>query len=304
MTKGFAERLFAAVDAKRSTAMVGFDPRLDQLPEPFRARASAGGAAAAAAALRDWHRALLDVIAPLTPAVKPQAAFFERLGAPGIGALADAVEQASARGVLVVMDAKRGDIGSTAEAYAEAWLCGGHGGDALPRSDALTVNPYLGEDACAPFLAAAKSAGAGLFVLVKTSNPGAGAFQDHGTPTLAELVAQRVHAWGEPLRDASGWSAVGAVVGATRPEELARFRSLMPHAPLLLPGYGAQGGTAAGLAPAFDARGHGAIVNASRSVLHAHARADLQHLPGWEARTEAALREMIADLRSARASPR
>ncbi|MDA1259208.1 MAG: orotidine-5'-phosphate decarboxylase [Planctomycetota bacterium] len=304
MTKGFAQRLFAAVDAKRSAAMVGLDPRLEQLPEPFRARALTGGADAAANALREWHRALLDVIAPLTPAVKPQAAFFERLGAPGIAALADAVEQAHAREILVVMDAKRGDIGSTAEAYAEAWLGGGHGGHALPRSDALTVNPYLGEDACEPFLAAAKSSGAGLFFLVKTSNPGAGTFQDHGTPPLAEVVALRVCAWGEALRNASGWSDVGAVVGATRPEELARFRALMPHTPFLLPGYGAQGATAAGLAPAFDAQGHGAIVNASRSVLNAHARADLQHLSGWETRTEAALREMVEDLRAATSAPR
>ncbi len=284
--------------------MVGFDPRLEQLPEPFRARALGGSADAAAATLRDWHRALLEVIAPLTPAVKPQAAFFERLGVPGIAALADAVEQAHAHGVLVVMDAKRGDIGSTAEAYADAWLSGGHGARALPRSDALTVNPYLGEDACEPFLAAARSARAGLFVLVKTSNPGAGIFQDHGSPPLAEVVAARVRTWGESLRDASGWSAVGAVVGATRPAELARFRELMPHNLLLLPGYGAQGATAAGLAPAFDARGHGAIVNASRSVLGAHARADLQHLPDWETRTETALREMIEDLRTAGCSPR
>lgn len=299
MTKGFAQRLFAAVDAKRSVAMVGLDPRLEQLPEPFQSRALAGNAETAAAVLREWHRALLDVIAPLTPAVKPQAAFFERLGAPGIAALADAVEQAQARGVLAVMDAKRGDIGSTAEAYADAWLGGGHGGAALPRSDALTVNPYLGEDACEPFLIAAGRAGAGIFVLVKTSNPGAGMFQDHGAPPLAELVAQRVHAWGESRRDGCAWSPVGAVVGATRPAELARFRALMPHAPLLLPGYGAQGATAAGLAPAFDARGHGAIVSASRSVMLAHQRADLQHLRGWEARTEAALREMIVDLRAA-----
>jgi orotidine-5'-phosphate decarboxylase len=303
MKQGFAERLHAAVDAKRSPAMVGLDPRLDQLPEPFRTRATGGSAATAAAALQDYHRALLAVIAPRAAAVKPQAAFFERLGAPGIAALADAVEHAHALGLLVVMDAKRGDIGSTAEAYADAWLGGGHRG-ALPASDALTVNPYLGEDACAPFLEAARAAQAGLFFLVKTSNPGAGLFQDHGNPPLAEVVARQVARWGEPLRDASGWSAIGAVIGATRPDELARFRALMPHAPLLLPGYGAQGGSAAGLAPAFDARGHGALVTASRSVLNAHARADLAHLSTWEARTEAALAEMCADLAQLRGAPR
>ena len=303
MKQGFAERLFAAVDAKRSPAMVGLDPRLENLPEPFRSRALAGSATEAAAALREYHRALLGVIAPHAAAVKPQAAFFERLGAPGIAALADAVERAHELGLLVVMDGKRGDIGSTAEAYADAWLNGGHRG-ALPASDAITVNPYLGEDACAPFLAAARAAQAGLFFLVKTSNPGAGLFQDHGTPPLAEAVARQVAAWGEPLRIAGGWSAVGAVIGATRPEELARFRALMPHAPFLLPGYGAQGGTAAGLAPAFDARGHGALVAASRSVLNAHARPDLAHLSSWEARTDAALAEMRADLAQLRAAPR
>jgi orotidine-5'-phosphate decarboxylase len=221
MAQGFAERLFAAVAAKRSPAMVGLDPRLDQLPEPFRTRATAGSAEAAAAALRDYHRALLPVIAPLAAAVKPQAAFFERLGAPGIAALADAVAVAKEQGLIVVMDAKRGDIGSTAAAYADAWLCGGHAG-ALPPSDALTVNPYLGEDACQPFLDAARAMGAGLFVLVKTSNPGAGLFQDHGDPPLAEMVARRVAAWGENLRDASGWSAIGAVVGATNSRASAR----------------------------------------------------------------------------------
>lgn len=302
MKQGFAERLFAAVDAKRSPAMVGLDPRLDQLPEPFRARA-AGTASEAAAALQDYHRALLAVIAPYVAAVKPQAAFFERLGAPGIAALADAVARAHELGLLVVMDAKRGDIGSTAEAYAEAWLSGGHRG-ALPASDALTVNPYLGEDACAPFLEAARRERAGLFFLVKTSNPGAGLFQDYGTPPLSEVVARQVAGWGESQCDASGWSAIGAVIGATRPGELARFRALMPRAPFLLPGYGAQGGTAAGLAPAFDARGHGALVTASRSVLHAHARPDLAHLSGWEARTEAALAEMRSDLAQLRAAPR
>ncbi len=297
MTPGFAQRLFAAVDAKRSVAMVGLDPRLEQLPEPFRARAQAGSADAAADALIAFHRALLDVVAAQAVAVKPQAAFFERLGAAGMRALNDAVTHAQSRGLLVVMDAKRGDIGSTAEAYADAWLRGGHRGT-LAASDALTVNPYLGADSLEPFLEAARAVGAGLFVLVKTSNPGAGLFQNHGVPPLAEVVAGQVAAWGNPLREGSGWSAVGAVVGATRPDELARFRALMPHTPFLLPGYGAQGGTAAGLAPAFDARGHGAIVNASRSVLNAHARVDLQHLAGWEARTEAALTEMVNDLRA------
>jgi len=242
--------------------------------------------------MRDYHRALLDVIAPKVPAVKPQAAFFETLGAHGWEALADAVEQARSRGLIVVMDAKRGDIGSTAQAYAQAMLGGGRAG-AFPASDALTINAYLGEDACRPFLDAAREHAAGLFVLVKTSNPGAGLFQDHGTPPLAERVAERVSAWGEAMLGASGWSAVGAVVGATRPEELARFRRLMPRTPILLPGFGFQGGTADGLRAAFDAQGRGGLVNASRSILWAHEREDLAHLPTWEARVDAAVDEMV-----------
>ena len=291
----FASRLWNAVDAKGSPAMIGLDPRLDRLPEPFRSRA-AGDAQAAADALIDYHRALLDVIAPRAAVVKPQAAFFEALGHHGFRALGDAVSYARELGLLVVMDAKRGDIGSTSEAYARTFLDPNSTG--FPASDALTINPYLGEDASEPFLRVAAEAGAGLFVLVKTSNPGAGCFQDHGAPPLADQVATQVSLWGESLRDESGWSAVGAVVGATRPQELAHFRSLMPHTPLLLPGFGFQGGDADGLSAAFDERGHGAVVNASRSILYAHERADLAHLPSWEERTGVAIEEMAAQLRA------
>jgi len=291
----FASRLWQAVDAKGSPAMIGLDPRLERLPAPFRDRA-AGDSQAAADALIDYHRALLDVVGPRVAVVKPQAAFFEVLGHHGMRALADAVEAAHRHHLLVVMDAKRGDIGSTSEAYARTYLDPTSPG--FPASDALTVNPYLGEDACEPFLRTADAAGAGLFVLVKTSNPGAGCFQDHGTPPLADVVADKVAAWGAERRDASGWSPVGAVVGATRPDELAHFRARMPHAPLLLPGFGFQGGDADGLAAAFDAHGHGAVVNASRSILYAHEREDLQHLADWQDRTAVAVDEMTAALRA------
>ena len=258
----FAARLWQAVDRKGTPAMLGLDPRPDHFPEPFRARAG-GSAPEAAAATRAYHRALLDVAAPRVAAVKPQAAFFEQLGPPGWDALADAVSYAKELGLVVVLDAKRGDIGSTSEAYAQALLGGGWAGG-FPAADALTVNPYLGEDACRPFVDAARAADAGLFVLVKTSNPGAATFQEHGDPPLADTVAAQVARWGEEWHDADGWSPVGAVVGATRPDELAHFRALMPRAPLLLPGFGHQGGGAEGLDPAFDENGHGAVVNASR----------------------------------------
>lgn len=293
----FADRLIEAIRAKGTPAMVGLDPRLDHLPEPFRSRAT-GSAAEAAGALRDFHRELLAVLAPKVAVVKPQSAFFERLGHAGVAALEDAVATAKELGLQVVMDAKRGDIGSTASAYAEAFLGGGQG-DGLPRADALTVNPYLGEDAGQPFLDAVDREDAGLFFLVKTSNPGAGLFQDHGEPPLADRVAEAVDAWGASRRGAHGWSSVGAVVGATRPAELAHFRALMPHTLLLLPGFGFQGGTAEGLAPAFDAQGEGAIVNASRSILHAHEREDLAGLASWQDRTAAALDEMREQLAAA-----
>ena len=246
-----------------------------------------------AQAFRAFGRAVIQEVAPHAVAIKPQAAFFETLGPPGSVALADAIERARESGLLVIMDGKRGDIGSTATAYATAWL-----GDAgYPRSDALTVNPYLGEDACRPFLEVAKEQGCGLFFLVKTSNPGAGLFQNHGAPPLAEKVASQVAAWGRELTGASGWSSVGAVVGATRPEELARFRELMPETPLLLPGFGFQGGKADGLGAAFNSEGLGALVSASRSILWAHEREDLAHLPDWEQQVDAALGEMVEQIR-------
>lgn len=297
----FPNRLYAAIEAKATPAMVGLDPRLDRLPEPFRTEA-ANSPQAAADALIAYHRSLLDVIAPHVPVVKPQSAFFEQLGAPGFAALADAVAYAKSLGVLVLMDAKRGDIGSTSEAYASTFLENGWN-DAFPASDALTINPYLGEDACQPFLEAADRAEAGLFFLVKTSNPGAGCFQDHGQPPLADIVAGKVAEWGASRLGDSGWSSVGAVVGATRPEELAHFRKLMPQATLLLPGFGFQGGSADGLEAAFCDRGRGAVVNASRSILFAFEREDLQHLSTWEERTEVAVLEMKTALKPFLSSP-
>lgn len=276
--------------------MVGLDPRPEHFPEPFASHAKTGSRAAAEAT-REYHRALLPLLADKVAVVKPQAAFFEALGLYGWEVLWDAVQFAKELKLMVVLDAKRGDIGSTSEAYAQAFLGGGQYGD-LPKADALTINPYLGEDACKPFLEVAATEKAGLFILVKTSNPGAGLFQDWGEPPLAAQVADQVRQWGSDRIDASGWSAVGAVVGATRPQELAQWRQRMPQSPLLLPGFGFQGGTAAGLEPAFDAKGRGAIVNSSRSILWAHRRPEFAHLPNWESQVEAALEEMCQALAS------
>ena len=287
----FADRLWKAVDQKSTPAMVGLDPRPDHFPGQFKTCSDASAHDLACATIA-YHRELLPLLAPHIAIIKPQSAFFEQWGAEGLKALHDACEVARDLGLLVLMDAKRGDIGSTSEAYAETFFSG----KGLPAADALTINPYLGEDANQPFVDAAKKYQAGLFVLVKTSNPGAGFFQDHGTPPLSEKVANMVHCVGETWLGESGWSSMGAVVGATRPEELARFRELMPRTPLLLPGFGFQGGTADGLHVAFDERSHGAVINSSRGILWAHERKDFAHLDSWQECVTAGVTEMVEQL--------
>ena len=212
-------------------------------------------------------REVLHATHDLIACVKPQSAFFEALGVPGLIALAQVIADARALEVPVILDAKRGDIGSTAEAYAEAYLA-----DGVFAADALTVNPYLGLDTLEPFLAAAAAGGRGVFVLVKTSNPGSGDLQDAvGADGLRlhERLADALAARAEALpHDTDGYTALGAVVGATYPRDLAAARARLPRSLLLVPGYGAQGGRADDVAAAFDASGLGAVVNASRALFY------------------------------------
>jgi orotidine-5'-phosphate decarboxylase len=250
----FADRLAAEVERKRSQLVVGLDPRVDLLPVELRgdvARFCCG---------------LVDAVAPHAVAVKPQLAFFETLGPAGIAAFEEVCTYAHRAGLLVIADGKRGDIGSTARAYADAYLEG-----ELPRADALTVNPYLGRESVEPFIAAARRMSAGLFVLVKTSNAGADV-QDlqlrDGRP-LWQHVAALVAEWGEDLVGEVGLSSVGAVVGATHPRAVADARRLMPQAILLLPGVGAQGGAVTDLVRAFQSGPASALVTASRSIDYA-----------------------------------
>ena len=274
----FADRLCAAIDAKGSAVAVGLDPRPDSLPPHLLAecRAALGETVQAVAeALWRFNRGIIDAVHDVVPAVKPQLAFYERYGVAGLGAYARTAQYAKEAGLLVIADGKRNDIGSTASAYAEAFL-------GAPRvfdrpaagdftADALTVNPFLGVDGIQPFVDCARQQGRGVFVLVKTSNPSAGDLQDlqvNGGP-LYEHLGQLVESWGENCRGRSGYSSVGAVVGATWPEQAARLRALMPHTLFLVPGYGAQGATAADVAPCFDTNGHGALINASRSIIFA-----------------------------------
>ena len=234
-----------------------------------------GGREAAAAAVERFCKGIIDAVAPYVVAVKPQVAFFEALGSDGWRALEAVSRYAAEAGLLVIADAKRGDIGSTARAYAAAFL--EPRGAEPPLADALTVNPYLGADSMDPFLSACRNHGAGLFVLVRTSNAGGRDLQDavlsDGTPVwrhVAGLVAE----WGADLAGERGMSSVGAVVGATVPRVIGDARRAMPQAIILLPGVGAQGATPADVARAFTSGPASALVNASRSVIYAYRDGD------------------------------
>jgi orotidine-5'-phosphate decarboxylase len=268
-TTNFADRLAEAVEHKRSQLVVGLDPRPDLLPVELRGEAHQGRAKAAEACAR-FCRGLVDAVAPYVVAVKPQVAFFEALGADGVRELEEVCAYSRAAGLQVIVDAKRGDIGSTARAYASAYLEAADGEP--PLADALTVNPYLGRDSLDPFLAACRREGAGLFCVVKTSNAGGAEVQDlvlsDGRPVwhqVAELVAE----WGTDLVGEHGLSSVGAVIGATHPRAVGEARRLLPRAILLLPGVGAQGATPADVARAFTSGPASALVNVARDVIYA-----------------------------------
>ncbi len=255
----FPQKIAAAQREKRTLAVLGVDPQLDSKTAP---------GLPAGYTLERFCCEVVEACAPYIAAIKPQLAFFEARGLAGMRAFAEVLRFARARGLLTIADAKRGDIGTTSAAYAEAFL-----GDGDFACDAITVNPYLGSDALAPFVARVR-AGRGLFVLVKTSNPSSGEFQDLAASKrpLWEAVAARVHGWGGDFVNAAGLSPVGAVVGATYPEHAARARELMPHAVILVPGYGAQGATAADAIVTARPDGLGALVNASRSLMYAYAK--------------------------------
>jgi orotidine-5'-phosphate decarboxylase len=249
------------------------------------------GRAAAASSVARFCKGIVDAVGPYVVAVKPQTAFFEALGADGFRALEEVCDYARDAGLLVLVDAKRGDIGSTSRAYSEAFLEPRDTG--APLADAMTASPYLGQDSVEPFLAACRRHGAGVFFLVRTSNAGAADVQDlamsDGNP-LWYHVALLVHEWGEPLVGESGMSSVGAVVGATHPRAVSEARRLLPHSPMLLPGVGAQGATPADVARAFTAGPASALVTASRSVIFAYrdTEVDWRTAAGTEAQQLAA----------------
>ena len=294
---GFADRLTEAVRRTKSVACVGLDPRKAQLPSPIASSVGDGSPDAWAAAYTQFCTEIIDVVADLVPCVKPQAAFFEQLGPAGMVSLGEVIRYAKNKGLIVITDGKRNDIGSTASAYADAYL----GGSSPWGSDSLTVSPYLGRDSLEPFVEACEARQAGIFVLVKTSNPGGGYLQDRLTDgkTVYEAVAELVTELNSSRLGESGYGPVGTVVGATYPAQLSEMRAALPGSWILIPGFGAQGGAAEDVAGGFDEQGLGAVVNSSRAIIFAHAREEYREKFGdsrWQDAVDAATRLMNKQL--------
>lgn len=296
----FADRLIAEIKKKNSPVVAGLDPNWEKIPAFLREKYQSVGAA-----LFAFNKGLIDALADVVPAVKPQLAYYEMYGISGLVAFQSTVDYARSKGLLVIADGKRNDIGTTSDAYAKAYLTPAPktSDSASPLregafdADALTVNPYLGEDGIQPFTKACAEHGKGIFTLVKTSNRSSGQLQDlhlvNGM-TVYEQVADLVNEWGQDLIGESGYSSVGAVVGATYPEQAEALRKRMPRALILVPGYGAQGGTADTVAVNFNQDGLGAVVNASRSIMYAYQSEKWSSQYNEESFADAARAEAIA----------
>jgi orotidine-5'-phosphate decarboxylase len=299
--RNFADVLMDAIDAKQSRLVVGLDPRLDMIPNDLREpaiQASGSHRGAAAEMILSFNKIVIDIVAPYVPAVKVQVAFYEAFGSPGYRAYEDTLKYAVDKKLVVIGDVKRSDIGSTAKAYAQAHLGVSMLDDQVVHrghADAITVVPYFGSEGITPFLNIARDSTKGIFVMTRSSNDSAHEIQgssDEPDP-LYVRAAKKVNEWGAEHIGDRGYSAVGAVVGATFKEDIPRLRELMPHTLFLLPGYGAQGATAADVAPAFDENGHGAIIAASRSIIAAHQASGDQM---WEHAIEEAVKKANADM--------
>ncbi len=272
------DRLIKGIIEKNNPTVVGLDPKLSYLPEYLLREAMENAPdplTGAADALLRFNRALIDALCDIVPAVKPQCAYYEMYGWQGMRTLCETVSYAREKGMYVIIDGKRNDIGSTMEAYAAAHLGHTAVGETQLRAfagDALTVNGYLGSDGIDPLLTVCKKEDRGIFVLVKTSNPSSGELQDRliGDQPVYEIMGEMCEQWGADQIGEYGYSAVGAVVGATYPEQLSLLRQKLPHTFFLVPGYGAQGGGGKGVAGAFDQNGIGAVVNSSRGIICAY----------------------------------
>ena len=288
----FADALAQAVTDTRSITCVGLDPRPSSLPESIR-----DSSADDAAAYETFCRGVIDVVAGKVPCVKPQSAFFEALGPPGVAAMGRVISHARQAGLLVIVDGKRNDIGSTATAYADAYL----GSQSPFGGHSLTVSPYLGRDSIEPFCDACDRHNAGIFVLVKTSNPGGGLFQDRQTDgqTVSHAVADLIEELNASRAGKSGYGPIGSVVGATYPEQLVELRRRLKRSWILIPGFGAQGGGAADVRPGLDENGLGAIVNSSRHIIFAYNREEYRGKwapDQWQRAVEAATDDMNEQL--------
>lgn len=270
------DRLIEKIAEKQNPTVAGLDPKLDYIPDYMKEdafREYGKTFEGAAQALWVYNKGLIDALCDIVPAVKPQAAYYEMYGWQGVRTLAKTIAYAQEKGLFVITDGKRNDIGSTMEAYASAHLGVTQiEGEELTAfgSDALTVNGYLGSDGIKPLSEVCKKFDKGMFVLAKTSNPSSGELQNlvlEGGESVYLHMGKMCEKWGEELMGQYGYSGVGAVVGATYPEQLKELRTELPHTFFLVPGYGAQGGTADDLAGAFDQNGLGAVVNSSRGIM-------------------------------------
>jgi len=295
-------KLVERIKATDAPIVVGLDPTLKLMPEYIKEKnfkEYGANPTGVAKAIVEYNKGIIDAVADLVPAVKPQIAMYETFGIEGLMAFKETVDYSKKKGLVVIGDVKRGDIGSTSEAYALAHLSGVEVGGVKYEGfgeDFATVNPYFGIDGIKPFLNVCKKENKGIFILVKTSNPSSGEFQDRlidGKP-LYEHVAMKVDEWGQEVMGDS-YSYVGAVVGATYPEMGAALRKVMPKSYILVPGYGAQGGTAEGLKPFFNEDGLGAIINSSRGIIAAYQQE--KYAKYGEAGYAEAARQAVIDMR-------
>ncbi len=276
----FIDRLMNKVKGLQNPTIMGLDPKLEFIPKSIREKnlqTHGNTLAAASASILEFNKRLIDAVTGIVPAIKPQLAYYEMYGIEGLKVFLETVRYGREKGFIIVADAKRNDIGSTSQAYSAAFLgeTALEAGKSEPvfNADAVTLNAYLGIDGISPMLEDCKKYGKGAFILVKTSNPSSAQLQDmvvQDGRTIYEVMADLVIEWGEDLAGECGYSSIGAVVGATWPEQLIALRRRMPNTCFLVPGYGAQGGGAKDVAPAFDKNGLGAVINASRSLMCAY----------------------------------
>ncbi|MEK6634933.1 MAG: orotidine-5'-phosphate decarboxylase, partial [Planctomycetota bacterium] len=276
--QNFSDHLIAIIRKKNSCVVVGLDPHFKLIPDDIKQKflnLHKPSLEYAARVILEFNIQVIDIITPYVSIVKPQIAFYELYGWWGIWAYAETIKYAKEKGLIVIGDVKRGDVPTTAEAYANAHIGEVYVNDTIETpfaSDAVTVNPFLGTDSILPFIQTARKYNKGIFILVKTSNPLSGEFQNLicGKKKLHEIIAEKTNEWGKDLIGKEGYSAIGAVVGATFPKEITTLRKVMPKAFFLVPGYGAQGATVQDIKYCFNKDGLGAIINASRSILYAY----------------------------------